>query len=620
MPDKDATQRVRLDSAAARSRARRRRARVSKREKITLAILGTITVLLVIAVIFAISSLFAPPEDDGLILKGVVAAGVNLGGMTPEEATQALQEATAETYSKLDMSVSVLDTQILLSPKVTGAKLDVAAVVQDAYNYGRTGSRSEREHAKNYALTNSVIIPITSHLNLDTDYIRSEINKLGEKFSSALNQPNITVEGVKPSMNVTKPNVHLTHQTLKVFVGTPEYGLDVNKLYAQVLEYYNINIFQVEAVCTVVAPDTGAIEEELLTYYESLCLAPVDAKINPSTYEVIPEIYGYGFNMDEAKQLISKAAYGTTVEIPLRYMAPNITAELIHGNLFKNTLGDFSTPLKENDPAWNHNATLACQKLNGLILKSGDVFSFNQLMGELTASKGFMEAMAAQGKFNQLTMGGGIAHAASVLYNSVLEAELEIIEQHNHVYAVDFIEVGRDVYVNKGTADFRFRNSLPDPIRIDARVVNNTIEISIVGTDSRDYRVEIETKYAKTILPELLSNFMVTGNPGGYMDGQLLVAPIIGYDVELVQAIYGKNGDNVHSRETLMVRHYDARDSVIIVLKDPTPDIPSTDPTEPSVPENPTNPTYPSDPTNPSDSTDPSKPGNNFRPPVPGNR
>ena len=131
MPDKDATQRVRLDSAAARSRARRRRARVSKREKITLAILGTITVLLVIAVIFAISSLFAPPEDDGLILKGVVAAGVNLGGMTPEEATQALQEATAETYSKLDMSVSVLDTQILLSPKVTGAKLDVAAVVQD---------------------------------------------------------------------------------------------------------------------------------------------------------------------------------------------------------------------------------------------------------------------------------------------------------------------------------------------------------------------------------------------------------------------------------------------------------------------------------------------------------
>lgn len=584
---------MRLDGDAARRRVRRRRARVSKREKITLTILGAITVLLVIAVIFAVSSLFASPEDDGLILKGVVAAGVELGGMTPEEATQALQEATAETYSKLDMCVSVLDTQILLSPHVTGAKLDVAAVVQDAYNYGRTGSRSEREQAKNYALTNSAIIPIISHLNLDTNYIRSEINKLGQQFSSALNQPNITVTGDKPSMNVTSPNVHLTYQTLQVYMGTPEYGLDVNKLYAQVLEYYNINIFQVEAICTVVAPDSSVLEAQLQTYYETLCQAPVDATINPATYEVIPEVYGYGFDLDKAKQQIANASYGTTIEIPLRYLAPNITAELIHGNLFKNTLGDFSSALKENDPAWNQNATLACQMLNGLILKNGDVFSFNQLLGELTASKGFVEAMAAQGKYTQMTMGGGITHVASVLYNCILEAELEIIEQHNHVYAVDFIEVGRDVYVSKGTADFRFRNSLPDPIRIDAKIVNNTIQISIVGTDSRDYRVEIETKYVSTILPGFLSNFMASDNPGGYMDGQLLLAPIIGYDVELVRAVYGKNSETAHVREKLLDRHYDARDSVIVVLKDPVPDVPPTeptDPTEPSVPEGPSEP------------------------------
>ena len=580
---------------------------MSKREKVTLTILGSITILLVIAVIFAVSSLFAPAEDDGLILKGVVAAGVNLGGMTPEEATQALQEA-AEDYSSLDMSVSVLDTQILLSPQLTGAKLNVAAVVQDAYNYGRTGSRSEREQAKNYALTNSVSISVIPHLNLNTEYIRSEINKLGEKFSTAKSDPKIDVDGEKPSMNVTKPNIYLTHQTLKVFTGTAEYGLDVSKLYEQVLEYYNMKIFRLEAVCHVDPPDPSIMEELLLAKYEELCQAPVDAKFNPSTYEVIPEVYGYGFDLDEAKQLIASAPYGTTVDIPLRYMAPKLTAELIHDNLFKNTLGDFSAALKDNDLAWNHNATLACEMLNGLILKSGDVFSFNQLLGELTAANGFMEAMAAQGKYQQLTMGGGVSHVASVLYNCILEAELEIIEQHNHIYAVDFIEVGRDVYVNSGTADFRFRNSLPDPIRIDAKVVNNTIQISIIGTDSRDYRVEIETKYINTILPGFLSNFMTSGNPGGYMDGQLLLSPIIGYDVELVQAIYAKDSDTLQSQKSLMIRHYDVRDSVIVVLKDPTPDVPPTEPTVPSEPTMPSEPTTPSEPTEPTDPSEPSEP------------
>ncbi len=545
---------------------------MTKKEKITLITLGSVTAVLLIAAIIMISTMFAAPADDGKILKGVVAAGVNLGGMTQEEAAAALEDATANTYSKLDMVVTVLDSQVILSPKDTGAKLDIQSVVKDAYNYGRTGSRAERTQAKNNALANSVIIPITSYLNLDTDFIRSELGKLGSQFSSTLTQPTITLTGTKPEMGVAKPNTNTVHQTLSIYVGTAEYGLDTNKLYEQVLEYYNINIFQVVGVCTVVAPDS--IEDELLSYYEQLCVEPVDAQMD-STYNVTPEVYGYGFNLDAVKEQLARAAYGTTVDIPLRYLAPNLTAELLSSNMFKDILGDFSSSLGA-ESAWNNNAMLACQKLNGLILKSGDSFSFNEVLGELTKDKGYQEALAYRGRKAEMVMGGGVTHTASVLYNSVLGAELEVLERHNHTYAVNFIEVGRDAYVEGSTADFRFRNNRPDPIRIKAEVSNGKINISIEGTDTRDYRVEISVK-KEVIRPGKLTNVMVYDNPGGYKNGQVLVAGINGYDAELHVTQYSKTTDSQLKETVVSTSRYEAKDSIVVSLQAK----PAVDPTTP---------------------------------------
>lgn len=588
-PSKDMTQRVRLENTdqttprpneprptSQRRDRNKKRWYMTKKEKITLAVLGSVTLALLIAAIILISTMFSAPADDGKILKGVVAAGINLGGMTPEEATVALEEATTNTYTKLDMVVTVLDSQVTLSPKDTGAKLDIHSVVNDAYNYGRTGSRAEREQAKKNALANSVIIPITSYLNLDTEYIRSELNKLGAKFSSTLSQPTITLSGSKPTMDVAKPDTNKTHQKLTIYVGTAEYGLDTNKLYEQVLEYYNINIFQVVGVCTVVAPDS--IEDELLSYYKDLCVEPVDAKIDPVSYDVTPEIYGYGFNLDAAKEQITSAPYGSTVEIPLRYLTPNLTGDMISGNLFKDILGDFSSPLGA-ESAWNNNATLACQKINGMILKSGDTFSFNDVLGELTADKGYQNAFAYQGKQSVMVIGGGVTHTASVLYNSVVGSELEVLERHNHTYAaaVNFIAIGRDAYVDGVTADLRFRNNRPDPIRIKAEVVDGNINISIEGTDTRDYRVTISVE-KEVIRPGRLTNVMIYDNPGGYKDGQVLVAGINGYDTELRITQYSKTTSAKIKEIVVSTSRYEAKDAVVVKLLEKPADDPVTTP------------------------------------------
>ena len=571
-PNKDMTQRIPLDGTPQPVRRpvnpqrnrRKKRWFMTKKEKIVLISLGSVTAVLLIAAIIMLSTMFAAPNDDGRILKGVVAAGVNLGGMTPQEAAVALQEATADTYSKLDMVVTVLDSKVTLSPEDTGAKLDIEAVVQDAYNYGRTGSRAERNQAKNNALQNSVIIPITGHLNLDTNFIRSELNKLGTQFSSTLTQPKLTLTGTKPAMGVSDPDTTTAHQTLTIYVGTAEYGLDTNKLYNQVLEYYNINIFQVVGTCTVVAPDS--IEEDLLDYYEDLCVEPVDAQMDPVTFEITPEIYGYGFDLNQVKEQIAKAPYGTTLTIPLTYLTPNLTQDLISGNLFKDVMGDYFSTLGTDD-AWNTNATLAAEKLNGLIIKSGDTFSFNEALGELTAENGYLEALTYRGTVAVPVIGGGVTHTASVLYNCVLQAELEILECRNHTYATNFIEVGRDVYVAEGKSDFCFRNTRPDPIRIRAEVVDGVIQISIEGTDTRDYTVDIIVETTRTIRPGKLYNVMLSSNPGGYKNNDVLVEGMNGYEIVLYRAMYDKQDGHLIDENAIRSFSYDARDAVVVKLQ-----------------------------------------------------
>lgn len=616
--DNNATQRVDLNHAAApRSTVapqrptapasgrtpnrtpQKRRSKFTRKDKTILLSIGCLALVFLVLLGIVSANLFKTEEDNGLILNNVIAAGVKLGGMTPEQAKTALTEATANTYSQLDMKITVVDTVITLSPADTGAKLDVDAVVEEAYNYGRTGSRSEQQQIRAQASTTSYIIDIIPYLNLNTDYIKSAVESLGQQFNSTLSQPSITIVGDRPSLDVTKPDTSVAHQTLKIYMGTAEYGLDTQQLYETILEYYNINIFQVVGQCTVVTP--GSLDEKLEALYEENCVAPVDATMDANTYQVTPEVYGYGFDLEQVKEQISNAQYGQTLEIPLTYLAPAITEELLSGDLFKDTLSSFTAKLPD-DTAWSKNVTLACQKINGLILRSGEEFSFNSILEELTVQKGWVEASVFQGKKQVNAIGGGATQVAGVLYQCALRAGLDITEVNHHTYAPTFTTLGYDAYTDGGNNDFRFRNTMTDPITINASVSDGQIIISIVGTESRDYQYEIEYLTTKTLKPGTLTNLMQIGNPGGYKDGDILVKPLTGYQVEVYRYTYDGSTGKELDRQCLETITYSARDAVVVQLEK------LPEPTEPSEPSEPTDPMEPTDPTETTAPTAPSEP------------
>ena len=114
----------------------------SKKTALLVWLSGVLVLLLVIAGYWGYNQYLA---DDGLILSNVYAAGVNIGGKTPEEAKVLVERQTDLTYPYEDMVIRFPDQDLHLKPADTGVTLDIDKLIKDAYNYGRTGSRTEKE-------------------------------------------------------------------------------------------------------------------------------------------------------------------------------------------------------------------------------------------------------------------------------------------------------------------------------------------------------------------------------------------------------------------------------------------------------------------------------------------
>lgn len=546
----------------ANNTGRRKKGNGNQKEKIIIFVLLGVALILLIGVIIAARILMRNPADDGLIHNNVFAAGVNLGGMNEDEAKKALTDATKDTYSKLDMTVQILENSVLLSPKDTGAKLDIDGVVAAALSSKNSGT-----------------ISILPYLNLNTDYIRGIVDELGNQYSSMLTQGNIKLEGTKPAEPMDNYDTNTAYQSLVIYVGTPEYGLNTDALYDQIMDAYDINLFQVVAQCSVIAPDPLNLE----IYYQDIYCAPKDASLDTENYEVTKEVYGYGFDLTKATEAIAAAQYGQTISIPIYFIKPDITAEMLTADLFRDELAEFSTSIlvgnKDNNSITElrKNLQLACDAIHNQIIEAGESFSFSQATGQPSFGKGYEEVEIYVGTELKKVIGGGISQVATTLYNCALLSDLTIVERHAHTYAPDYVSPGLDAMIAWGSADMIFTNTTDYPIRIEAEIIEDRVVVRLIGTDNNDYYVAIDTEVVEH-RPITLHQTMVQGN--GYLEGDVLVEGITGYDVIVYRNLHEKETNRELSSSVLTYGSYDKRNQVVVSIYVPAPD--SEDPTEPA--------------------------------------
>lgn len=556
----------------------------SKNKKIVLAAACAVA----LALIIGITALFFAGAADpygGKILNNVLIAGVNVGGMTKNEAISAVNQATVQNYAKEYMVIDLDGTTLRLAPGDVNAKLDVKGVVNAAYDYGRTGTKAEQQKAYQDSFTGNHIIALLPYLELNKTYIQDVLNTYAEEAGSALTQASYKLEGDKPELVTDLFDENAPCQTLVITMGTPGTSFDVEAVYNQILDAYSLNEFlvTVDDVSPVSEPDPVDLE----AIYDEVCIEPVDATVDMQNYKTIPGAYGYGFDLAVAQRLVEKAGYGEEVRIPMEYIEPEILDDEV---FFRDILGECQTPHTNNENR-NTNLRLACEALNGLVLDPGETFSFNDTLGQRTAAKGYKSAPAYSGNDLVDSIGGGICQVSSTLYYCTLLSDLQTVSRINHGFPVSYIDYGMDATVSWGSPDFKFKNSTNFPIRIEAEVSDGYVKIKILGTDQRDYYVKMEYQITNTYNPDTEYVDFEYNNAEGYRDGDVIQKGTTGYYVKTYKLKYDKETNALISREFETNSQYKTVNKIVARVAEPEETAPPTQPpTEATEPPEVTNP------------------------------
>lgn len=433
---------------------------------------------------FAFTALRDP--HDSRMLDGVTIGGVDVGNMTRSEAKDALNAALEESLYTQPLTVHLPEESITLSPEQSKVKVDVRKAIKDAYSYGRDLETLDGTFS---------LLP---YLSRNDEAIRGILDAYASRWNTSLSQPEWTLTGTQPDLSTATFDSNAVGQTLELTRGVPSMHLDIDFVCQEILTAYSQGIELCAAgdfsITPLIQPEELPAELDLEAIYAEIAVAATNDSLDMKTYGFVNGTYGYAFDLEEAKTLLAEAKYGATVSVPMVITEPEILGDSVY---FRDQLGHCETK-HTDDENRNTNLRLLCEALDGVILQPGDEFSFNGTVGERTEAKGYKPATAYSGKSMIKDIGGGVCQGSTTLYNCALLADLEVLERVCHGAKVGYVPLGLDAAVNWNTkTDLRFRNNFNFPMMIKAEVSDGYMKMQILGTDEKDYYIEMRAGNSK---------------------------------------------------------------------------------------------------------------------------
>ena len=434
----------------------------AKRAKLTITVFAAVLSLLFIGATVGGYMVTANPNS----FPNVYVGGHFAGNMSREQIDAVLVENNWDEQVDTSLQVKLpAEVSFEVDSCQSGAKLTREQAVEAALRYGHDSNWYENllRYLLNY------IGPVDVDLAerpLNEDYIRQCMEKGAAKLEEVTADESYTVDEKDELLRLRK--------------GAGQIKLDEEALYERITQALAADSREIEftqLTGTITMPDFQKIHDEL-------AVEPADAYFNED-FSIVPEVNGCWFEVAEAENLWKAAQPGDVVEVPLDLTYPENTEESLSAMLYRDKLGSQTTYYTWSTDNRISNINLVAEKLNGHIMLPGEVFSYNEYVGQRTKEAGFLEAGAYDNGEVVQEVGGGICQVSSTLYCATMYAQLETVERTNHYFKVDYLDYGLDATVSWPKPDFKFKNCRDYPIKIVAYCDNEekALTIEIWGTD-----------------------------------------------------------------------------------------------------------------------------------------
>ncbi len=545
------------------------------------------------------------PGLDGRIVPGVWVWEVSVGGMTPDEAAHHL-EAELPLQEPLIVLLGPEDQRWSFSPARLGLSVDADATLARTSEVGQAEGRIDAFRQRvGIMLEGSQYAPVLTWDPKQAEEalvsVAGEVERAPQDAAVRLNGAQVefvagglgrrveisqTLEILRPHLYALEPIEVVLPMTDLAPGITDEQAQRALAMAEQILEMPLILLvrepregdpgpwevspdvlarmlrIQLEGDGVQVGLEGAGLAQFLAPLATALYREPVDAvfEFDTSTIElelVEPSVTGRELDVAASVTRINESLRAGEHRVPLviNELPPEISDSLTAEDLGVTELVAVGESyFTGSSSARDRNIRLGASKFDGVVVAPGEVFSFNEHLGDVTPEAGYDESFVIIGDRTVPGVGGGICQVATTAFRAAYFGGYPIVERWPHAYRVSYYEIGGfgpgfDATIYSPIVDFRFRNDTPYHILIRTEVDAASSRLRFLFYSTKDGRTveQIGPEWGESIPPGAPVYEYDPDHPAGSVTR--LESAHNGLDAVLGRIVYDAEGNVLYEDE-----------------------------------------------------------------------
>jgi len=442
--------------------------------------------------------------------------GVDIGGLTAEEATAKLDAETAAVQQQ-PITLTANGEETSLIPVDAGLTIDAAATIDSVTGF-TLNPVDLYKRITGSADAEPVVV-------VDEDALASAMNSVAASLDRKPVNASVTIVSTEATAVPGAPSVVLKHDPTAATVASQ---------WPAVTEFEAIVDVTNASVSDAVAQETATtLNDEVMASAVTLTGPNGDAVIEPTDFapflsvtpsrtqlkivadgaavsaflldrdpDLVNEAIDASFEFDTSRKLSTDegepgralddslmgaalvdaaTAIDRTGPLAYREVVQTVTAEQLGVNDFKEVVSSFSTPLT-SEVIRTKNLVRGAEKVTGVVIKPGKNFDLTDALTPITVEDGFFSAHVIVDGILTNGIGGGLSQMSTTTYNAGYFAGYEDIAHRPHSKYFTRYPAGREATIYTGQINMVFKNNTPYASVMSSYVKNNRLYVEIWST------------------------------------------------------------------------------------------------------------------------------------------